>query len=175
MGPGPVFPKLSKLLNQRARTERTLLKHFRNQAGGAKAARCEFPREITKKACRFGPHPLPNCLNAVIPALRRRALADAGMLRTDLTVTFCRVMVSFTGPSGWRALMLPGGGRRMQGRTYRCKAKQSRHRKTAPTCVTTSHGSTVLGWRREPEKNSLVTAIERLLVKWLAPPQRRSS
>jgi hypothetical protein len=31
-----------------------------------------------------------------------------------------------------------------------------------------SHNSTVFGLRRELEKNSLVTAIERLLVKWMS-------
>jgi hypothetical protein len=37
--------------------------------------------------------------------------------------------------------------------------------KTALTCGSYSHSSTVFGWRREREKNYLVTAIERLLVK----------
>jgi hypothetical protein len=39
--------------------------------------------------------------------------------------------------------------------------------KTALTCGSYSHSSTVLGCRPEREKNSLVTAIERLLVKWI--------
>ena len=37
--------------------------------------------------------------------------------------------------------------------------------KTALTCDYYSHSSTVLGWRPGRVKNSLVTAIERLLVK----------
>ena len=76
MAPDQVFSKLSKLLNQERALSAPCLRHFCNYGGGAKAV--VSSRENHEKACRFGMHRLRNCLNAVISALRRRALARRG-------------------------------------------------------------------------------------------------
>jgi hypothetical protein len=76
MAPDPVFSKLSKLLNQERALGAPCLKHFCNYGGGAKAV--VSSGENHEKACHFGMHRLRKCLNAVISALRRHALARRG-------------------------------------------------------------------------------------------------
>jgi hypothetical protein len=107
------------------------------------------------------------CLDTVILALRRRALAGAGMLRTGVIRHFDITHYGLLHrTSGWQALMLSrwwaadAQVERMGARPNRAVVV-----KTALTCGSYSHSSTVFGWRPEREKNYLVTAIERLLVK----------
>jgi hypothetical protein len=76
MAPDRVFFKLSKLLNQERALSAPCLSHFCNYGGGAKAV--VSLGENHEKAWRFGMHRLRKCLNAVISALRRHALARRG-------------------------------------------------------------------------------------------------
>ena len=81
---GVVFSKLSKLLNQEDALSVPCLQHFRNYCGAIKVARCG-PGAPHGSAGRAGPRKglslsysvCTNCETAyaVIPALRRRALA----------------------------------------------------------------------------------------------------
>jgi hypothetical protein len=154
-----------KTTQSRGRTERTLLNALSQLRWHDEGCEVWFSLgENHEKVCRFGLHPLRNCIHAVISALRRRALSgrrNAADRRKSVT-SMAHYGLLHPSQSGWRALMLPGGGRRMQGRTDRCKAKQGRRGKTALTCGSWFNSSTVLGCRPEREKNYLVTAIDRL-------------
>ena len=114
------------------------------------------------------------CLDTVIVALRRRALAGRSTASRDGRNAADRLnSVTSMSPygllhrtSGWQALMLSRWWA-ADARVERMGARPNRAVvvMTALTSGYYSHSSTVLGWRRERVKNSLVTAIERLLVK----------
>jgi hypothetical protein len=104
------------------------------------------------------------CLDTVIHALRRRVLAGCCGQASSVTSISHYGLLHRT--SGWQALMLSRWWA-ADARVERMGARPNRAVviKTALTCDSYSNSSTVLGWRRERVKNSLVTAIERLLVK----------
>jgi hypothetical protein len=83
------------------------------------------------------------------------------MLRTGV-IRYFDVTLRFATPdirlASADAFAVVGGG--CTDKAHGCKAKQGRHGKTALTCGTYSHNSTVFKPRRERMKNSLVTAIE---------------
>jgi hypothetical protein len=58
------------------------------------------------------------------------------------------------------------------GGARRCEAKQGRRGRTALTCCTNSHSSTVPGRRRERRKNSLVTMPARFLFVIMLRPSK---
>jgi hypothetical protein len=92
-------------------------------------------------------------------APRRRALAGRRnaadrrnpLLRCHFTVCYTQDIM----PASNDAFPVVGG--RCTGRAHRCKAKQGRRGKTALTCGSYSHISTVFGRRREDKRISLVT------------------
>jgi hypothetical protein len=99
----------------------------------------------------------------LISALRRRALAgrrNAADRRNPLLLW--HITVGYTESSCGQALILSRRwAANARGERNGCKAKQNRRGKTALTCGTYSHSSTVLEWRREWENNSLVTITVR--------------
>jgi hypothetical protein len=106
------------------------------------------------------------CLDTVIVALRRRALAGRGNAADrPSSVTSMSPYGLLHRTSGWQALMLSRWWA-ADARVERMGARPNRVVviKTALTCGSYSHSSTVLGGRREREKNSLVTMSARCSV-----------
>ena len=101
-------------------------------------------------------------LDTVILALRRRALAGAGILRIGVIRHF-GVTLRLAAPdirlASADAFAVVGGG--CTGRAHGCKAKQGSRGKDGADVCSYSHSSTVLEPRRERMKNSLVTMSAR--------------
>jgi hypothetical protein len=107
------------------------------------------------------------CLNTVIVALRRRALAGrrnaADRRHPSLrchTLRLATPDIRLASADAFAVVAADARVERMGARPNRAVVV-----KTALTCDSYSHSSTVLEPRRERMKNSLVTAVERLLVK----------
>jgi hypothetical protein len=102
------------------------------------------------------------CLDTVIVALRKCALAGRRMLRTGVIRHFditLRLATPDIRLASAEAFAVVGG--RCTGRAHGCKAKQGRRGKTALTCDSCSYSSTVLGSRPERKKIYLVTMSAR--------------
>jgi hypothetical protein len=102
------------------------------------------------------------CLDTVMVALRRRALAGAGILRTGVIRYFgvtLRLATPDIRPASADAFAVVGGG--CTGRAHGCKAKQGRRGKDGADVCSYSHSSTVLGSRPERGKIYLVTMSAR--------------
>jgi hypothetical protein len=102
------------------------------------------------------------CLDTVILALRRRALAGAEYRGQASSVTSVKNYGLLHRTSGWQALMLSRWWA-ADARVKRMGAGPNRAVvvKTALACDSYSHTSTVLEPRRERMKNSLVTMSAR--------------